>query len=127
MYFEENQINDIFLCQHCQGGLEGPKLLSCGETICSFCVSSIKVLSLNMFECLVCEQEYEMPKNGLPDNKVSLKMLTVKPIKVYRGKTVDSLEKSTNEILKKHRFIKHYMENSKDLVKEYCIVLRSDV
>ena len=54
MYFEENQINDIFLCQHCQGGLERPKLLPCGETICSFCVSCIKVLNLNMFECLVC-------------------------------------------------------------------------
>ena len=68
-----------------------------------------------------------MPKYGLPDNKVVLKMLTVKPIKVYRGKTVDSLEKSTIEILKKHRLIKNNMENSEDIVKEYCIDLRSDV
>jgi hypothetical protein len=60
-----------------------------------------------------------MPKNGLQDNKVVLKMLTVKPIKVYRGKTLDSLKKSTNEILKKHRLIKHNMENSKDFVVLY--------
>jgi hypothetical protein len=49
IYNEENQINDILL--------EGPKLLPCGETICSFCVSSIKELNFNMFKFLVCEQD----------------------------------------------------------------------
>ncbi len=100
MYFEANQVNNILICQQCQGKLEGPKILPCGETICSFCVSSIQT-NLNVFNCLVCKQQHEMPKNGLPDNKVALKMLSVKPIKVSRGEAVDLLEKKLDEILKK--------------------------
>jgi hypothetical protein len=127
MYFDKNQVNDILLCQQCRGRSEGPKILPCGETICSFCVSSIKLLRINMFECLVCKQKHEMPKNGLPDNKVVLKMVSIKPIKVFRGEAVDSFEKSLDEILNKNRLIKHIIENSNDLVKEHCFDLRSDV
>jgi hypothetical protein len=68
-----------------------------------------------------------MPKNGLPDNKVVLKMVSIKPIKVFRGEAVDSFEKSLDEILNKNRLIKHIIENSNDLVKEHCFDLRSDV
>ncbi len=39
----------------------------------------------------------------------------------------DSLQKSLNDIQKKHNFIKLGIENSNDLVKEHCIDLRSDV
>jgi hypothetical protein len=124
MYFETNQVNDILLCQQCQGQLEGPKLLPCGETICSFCVSSI---NLNVFECLVCKQQHEMPKNGLLDNKVVLKILSMKPTKISRGEAFDLLEKSLDDIIEKHRLIKHSIENSNDLVKKNCINLRSDV
>jgi hypothetical protein len=90
MYYETNQVNEILLCQHCQAQLEGPKILPCGETICSYCVSSIKS---NVFDCLVCKQKHEMPKNGLPDNKALLKMLSVQPNRVSRGKSNESLMK----------------------------------
>jgi hypothetical protein len=126
MYYETNQVNEILLCQYCQAQLEGPKLLPCGETICSYCVSSIKINS-NVFDCLVCKQQHEMPKNGLPDNKVALKMLSVKPIKVSRGEAVDLLEKKLDDILKKQKNIKQSIENSTDLVKQYFTDLRSDV
>jgi hypothetical protein len=126
MYYETNQVNEILLCQYCQAQLEGPKLLPCGETICSFCVTSIQINS-NIFDCLVCHQKHEMPKNGLPDNKVALKMLSVQPNRVSRGQAVDLFEKKLDEILKKYKLIKHSIENSTDLVKEHCIDLRSDV
>jgi len=124
MYYETNQVNEILLCQYCQAQLEGPKILPCGETICSYCVSSIKS---NVFECLVCKQKHEMPKNGLPDNKALLKMLSVQPNRVSRGKSYESLMKLLEEILKKHKLIKHSIENNTDLIKEHCIDLRSDV
>ncbi len=77
MYFETNEVN-FLICQHCQAQLEGPKILPCGETICSYCVSLIQT-NLNIFDCLVCKQQHEMPKNGLIENKVVLKMLSVQP------------------------------------------------
>ena len=82
MYYETNQVDNILICQQCRGQLEGPKILPCGETICSFCVSSIQI-NLNIFECLVCKQKHEMSKNGLPDNRIALKMLSVKPRKTH--------------------------------------------
>ena len=53
MFYETNEINDILLCQQCQGRLEGPKLLPCGETICSFCVSTIQINSNNFKNNLI--------------------------------------------------------------------------
>ena len=115
MYFETNQVNDVLLCQQCEGRLEGPKILPCGETICLFCVSSIRINN-KMFDCLVCNEKHEMPKNGLLDNKVVMKILSVKPTKVFIGVTVDLLEKSLEEIYKKQRLIKHKIENSIEAV-----------
>ena len=124
MYYKLDEINEILLCQQCQGKLEGPKLLPCGETICSFCVSSI---NSNVFDCLVCKQQHEMPKNGLLDNKIALKILSMKPTKISRGVAFDLLEKSLDDIIEKHRLIKHSIENINDLIKKNCINLRSDV
>jgi hypothetical protein len=126
MFYETNEINDILLCQQCQGRLEGPKILPCGETICSFCVSSIQT-NLNVFNCLVCKQQHEMPKNELPDNIIALKLLSAKQTKIFRGEAYNILEKSLVEILKNYRLIKNNIENSNDIVKEHCIDLRSDV
>jgi hypothetical protein len=126
MYFETNQVNDVLLCQQCEGRLEGPKILPCGETICLFCVSSIRI-NYKMFDCLVCNEKHVKPKNGLLDNKVVMKILSVKPKKVFRGVAVDLLEKSLEEIYKKQRLIKHKIENSIDFVQEYCIDLRTEV
>ena len=46
---------------YCEGKLEELKILSCGETICSFCVTSLKIVD-KMFDCLVCKEKHEMPK-----------------------------------------------------------------
>jgi len=68
-----------------------------------------------------------MPKNGLPENNIVLKMLSIKPIKVYRGESVELLEKSLKDILKKQILIKHTIENTKDIITDHCIELRSSV
>ena len=81
MYFEINQVNDTLLCQHCKGRLDIPKILPCGETICSFCVSSLKVVD-KIFDCVACKQKHEMPKDGLLNNIALLKILSIKPTKI---------------------------------------------
>jgi len=120
MYFETNEVN-FLICQHCQAQLEGPKILPCGETICSYCVSLIQT-NLNIFDCLVCKQQHEMPKNGLIENKVVLKMLSVQPNRV-------SLMKLLNEIHKKRDLIITSLgiNNRSHFVKEHFMDLRNDV
>jgi hypothetical protein len=64
MYFNEEQINSLLLsCKYCESRLDEPRILPCGENICSICSSSIKVTE-NEFECLVCKMKHEMPKLG---------------------------------------------------------------
>ena len=126
MFFDTNQVNEILLCLHCQGRLEEPKFIPCGETICSFCEKSIQV-NENLFDCFICKQKHEMPKNGLPDNKIVLKMLSVELKKVSRGIAFDSLIKLLDEIQKKRNIISLSINKSSDLVKEHCLELRGNV
>jgi len=53
--------------------------------------------------------KYEVPKDGLPNNEALLKMLSVKLIRVLRGKACDLLEKSLNDIQKKYNYIKRIL------------------
>ncbi len=83
MFFETNQVNDALICINCEGRLEEPKMLPCGETICSFCVSSFNIVD-KMFDCVLCKQKHDMPKNGLPNNKrVNIKTPTNRQIKIF--------------------------------------------
>jgi len=126
MFFDTNQVNNILLCLHCQGRLEEPKITPCGETICSFCEKSIQVNNY-VFDCFICKQKHEMPKNGLLDNKIVLKMLSVEPKKVSRGLAFDSLMELLDEIQKKRNIITLSINKSSDLVKEHFLELRSNV
>ena len=127
MFYDSNQIdNELLLCKHCEGRRVEPKLLPCGETICSLCETSIQVND-RMFDCLVCKDKHDMPKNGLPICKSLLKLLSIMPINVSRGYSYDLLEKLLDEMQKKTNIIKLGIENSNDFVKEHCMNLRSDV
>ncbi len=64
MFFDPDQINNLLNCKKCNGRLDEPKLLPCGNSICSYCAASIK-LNGKQYDCLVCKNKHEMPKNGL--------------------------------------------------------------
>ncbi len=126
MYFDTNQVSNTLLCQICEGRIEIPKILPCGEIICSFCERSITADD-RKFDCLICKNKHEMPKIGLPICKPLLQILTMKPRKVSRGREYDSLQKLLNEIQKNRNSIEFGVENSADFVKEHCIELRTNV
>jgi len=100
MYFETDQVSDALLCKKCEGKLDIPKILPCGETICSLCDTSIQVID-KMYDCLVCKKKHEMPKDGLLFNKLASKILSAKLTRVSRGNAFDSLLKLLDEIEKK--------------------------
>jgi hypothetical protein len=126
MYFDKNQINKVLICKNCEAKLDIPKCLPCGEVVCSICALSIKTND-NKFDCFLCQNKHEMPKDGLPTIKPFLELLSIDPKKVSRGEAFDLLEKLLNEIEMKQNFIKFCIENSTDLVKEHSIELRNNV
>jgi len=115
------------LCKYCEGRLDIPKSLPCGEAICTLCETSIQILEKNKFDCLVCKEKHEMPKKGLLIMKPLLELLSIKPDKVSRGKAFDSLLKLLDEIEKKCSYIKLSIEKSSDLVNKHCLDLKNDV
>jgi vacuolar-type H+-ATPase subunit H len=126
MFYDSNQVYNELLCKHCEGRLVEPKFIPCGDTICSFCEASMQIND-GIFDCLVCKEKHEMPKNGLPICKPLLKLLSIMPTNVSRGESYDLLENLLNEMQKKTSFIRLGIENSSDFVKEHCMNLRSDV
>jgi hypothetical protein len=126
MFYDSNKVNNILLCKQCEGRLDIPKNLPCGEAICSICETTLQVLN-NNFNCLICKEKHEMPTKGLPTSKPLLEMLSIQPTKISRGKAFDALEKSLDSMQKKRSLIRLGIENGIDFVKEHCIELRSDV
>ncbi len=100
MFFEEEKINEILKCSSCDEKLVDPKILPCGEFVCSRCVSSIHV-NFNKFQCIVCNKSHTMPEEGLPTNKKLLTLITLHPAEVSRGKICKNLKMSLQEMKKK--------------------------
>jgi hypothetical protein len=127
MFYDANKVDNKLLCKHCKNRLDLPKILPCGESICSFCETSLQVNNDQMFECMVCKDKHDMPKKGLPNNKLASEILSIELTNVSRGQAYNSLMKLSDEIQKKLNLIKLGINNGTDLVKEHCMDLRSDV
>ena len=126
MFYDTNKVNNVLICKSCQEQLDEPKILPCGRTVCSLCASKIK-MNGNEFDCLLCKNKHEMPKNGLPNNEALLELLSVTLTSVSRGTIYDSLKKSLNNIQKIQSRFKLGIDNRSDLINEHCIELRNDV
>ena len=70
IYFDPDQVNGILNCKKCDERLDEPKLLPCGNSICSSCASSLK-LNTGDDKCLVCSNKHKMIANSLPINIAS--------------------------------------------------------
>jgi hypothetical protein len=127
MFFDETQINDILNCKKCKERLDSARFLPCGSTICSKCISSIEIIENQEFNCLTCSKMHVMPKEGLALNDAVNLMLSLKPTRISRGKAIDSLIQSLDEIQKVTCLFKNGIASSVDNVKEYCTLLRNEV
>ena len=79
MFYEENQVNKLFICQKCNQKYDVPRLLPCGETICSYCVEIIELTNSNEIKCPMCEVNHVKPSNGFPLNKAIFNLMNEKP------------------------------------------------
>ena len=127
MFYEETKLNEELTCNKCRERLDDPRILPCGDTICSDCVLSIRVADNNKFDCLICEKKHTMPDDGLPVNKKLLAILSLKPSEVYRGQIVQKLKEALNEIHKKSTQLTFGSNNGIYQIKEHCINLKNEL
>ena len=127
MYFNKNEVNNILTCKYCEGRLEEPKLLPCGKSICSLCVSTIKLNQSSEYDCSACNQKHEMSKNGLPVNEVVVEMLSLQAIQIVKSQDYESLQEILIDIQKKRNLLNICLNNSQDCIIEHCNDLRDQV
>ena len=128
MYLDYKRIENVLNCKKCKRTFKEPRILNCGESICSLCASSISVDSNNHYDCLLCSKKHKMPKDGLIINKNLLELLSIEPCEVSRGDAAESLNNSLKIIQTKiKKLTSSIIKNSVDIVKESCINLKADV
>ena len=49
MFFASNQVNNILKCDKCEGRLEDPRILECGNSVCSYCLALIQITNKRKF------------------------------------------------------------------------------
>jgi hypothetical protein len=126
MFLDLNQVNNLLNCKNCNERLDEPRLLPCGDNICSACAQSIK-LNGKQYDCLVCSNKHKMPKSGLHLNKVLVQMLSFKSIDISRGKAFNSLQVTLHDLFIKSNILKHRLGHRDDYVKEHCNEIRNKV
>jgi len=113
MFFEENKLNNALDCSKCRLKLSEPKMLPCGDTICTACVKTININN-KLFKCILCKEQHTMPEHGLPVNKVVLALQSMQP-------TLGIMQKKLN--------ILNFGGVSWQVnrIKEYCAQLRKEL
>jgi hypothetical protein len=126
MFFEENQVNDTLNCDKCQDRVDDPRILPCGDTVCSRCLLTIH-LNNNQFKCFLCDENHFLPQDGFPVNKKVLKFLSLKPTEIYRSTAVEKLKEKLSIILKDISLLRFDVNNGIDTLKESCREIRNQV
>ena len=126
MFYEETKIINELNCIRCNQRLDEPRMLPCGETICSYCHKSI-VVENKKYKCLICNKDHFMPEEGLPISKRLLRILTLNSEEVYRSKEVKKFKEQLKEIQEDVNKISFGINNGVDRVKELCIDLKNKV
>ena len=126
MFFEVNKINSISNCSKCQERLDNPRILPCGQTICSQCQSTIHVDNKH-YKCISCNKKHFMSKKGLPVNSLALALLSSQPSEVYRSPAVEELKARLKTMRQKFISLSFGINSGAEKVKEECAEMRSQM
>jgi hypothetical protein len=126
MFYEKDDLNNKLNCIKCNQRLDEPRILPCGETICAYCYISIEA-NKNKFVCFVCNENHSLTENGLPINKILLKILALESKEVYRGNEVKQLKGYLDDIQEDINKISFCLNNGVDRIKDFCFDLKNKV
>jgi hypothetical protein len=124
--------SDLLNCFVCKSRFDVPKMLPCGEFICTSCESKLHIKKQgakeeNSYKCTACGDAHVKLKNGLPVNMRLKKLLDSKPEDIYRGEA----HKNCQDLLKKLKNsvddLDQKYSNSKKVIKRHCDMLRNEV
>ncbi|CAF1018971.1 unnamed protein product [Brachionus calyciflorus] len=110
-------------CPKCNKNIDLPRVLPCGETICSKCITSS-----GLFECFFCKFNHQVPKEGFPLNKILLKSFDLfKNCLEKNCNDYNELVDGLNDLEKKFENFKNAHEKSEMDVIEKCQGLINEI
>ena len=74
MFYGESEINNILNCPMCQARYDEPKILPCGQIICSYCVANLD----KEFNCSFCSKVHVVPNESFQTCVLISKLLSIK-------------------------------------------------
>jgi len=126
MFYEEIKIKSNVNCAKCKERLDEPRMLPCGDTVCSRCLSYIQ-MNKNQFKCIVCNEQHLMPEKGLPINKALLAFLSMQPSEIDRGRSIEELKEKLKILRTNITSLSFSATHAEDKIKGNCIELRNQV
>ena len=102
--------SNIDLCMRCRQNIDEPKLLPCGNTICTCCEKDIMSIDNDHFDCSLCGKTHVKDNNELPVNQ-SLKKLK----KVYLTSNYQQLIDNVKNI-----DVTNLKDNMESKIKSHC-------
>lgn len=128
MFYQESKINKILKCQRCQKGLDEPRLLPCGNTICNCCIHLIETQQITKFtsefNCSLCNKAHTMPTEGFPINLAILHLMSEQPDEIYRSEHVETLKSNLKFMKNNLNQLDLDIENGSEKIVDHCIELR---
>ena len=124
-FYSIHDIQKQLHCSYCEHRIDIPKILPCGNTICSKCETSF--IQSSEKECKSCSQVHAIPTKGFIINKVVAELLKITPAKVYRGEVHKQATDLVSEIGILNKNLEDRKNNVDSIVADYCDVLRTCV
>ncbi len=125
-FLRKSLLANEFNCDKCQmalnNNLEQPRILPCGETICSTCAKNIeKEANDNKFKCIICSSVHHIPDNGLPLNKKIFKIMSAEAVDVSRGKEHEKLKSNLDKISLATQLLSSEFKDGTNMIDEHYV------
>ena len=148
MFFEVEKIEEIFKCSSCGNRIDIPKILPCGNTLCSRCADHIITSSQKVemqidtilfkddvtfdkikewFICNICNSKHQIPKNGFPTQKIVLELLQLKQKKIYRSGLFNKAEILVEQFKDNISNLNKMVQEPTGYLHQHCESVRSKI
>lgn len=125
MFYSDEQIRLLRICDICSNDLCDPKLVPCGQTFCYECI--LKSSDNIYFKCICEKERHVIPEEGFLKNLLCERLLNQKPDSVSRGGKADQLKIKLDKMRAEINDVQSILRVSEDKIRDHCDSLRNEI